>query len=247
MEDKENKITSVETIAHKTPVEELVAKTEEALEMSMHHPGSHTFDTEELHSYAVSSDFGSVYEKYENHEVFNLSDIRISIVRVLATLAKEKSQLKPEYEEYKEAEKYSNLLKDRTDFIESSIHSYVKTLQQFFLIKKQQFRLSPEDYLDKIRDIDSRRRQAHNALIESLTVYTRIIETLEDQGFLEDLKIQNWNFGFKPDISFDDPDTIMIFSDQFLSDRDLIKDWALSAHVHQQLAKIDKLQNSGTE
>ncbi|MCA9363054.1 DUF3232 domain-containing protein [Candidatus Kaiserbacteria bacterium] len=224
------------------PTEELIAVTNGALEECSHNPGAHCCDVDVLHHDVENSDFGSIFKRYENHEIFRIKDIQESVDFIISDFESWMSTLEENDEEFLLGDKSINLLKERVNIIESGIRSYVSTLQEFFLIKKQQFRLDREVYIDRLQNIDRRRRIAHDSLIESLNVYTDSIKQLVEYGLLDESDVQEWSFGFS-----DYDKNITIFSKSFLSDRNLIKDWALSAHMYQQLEKIEELQKMDTE
>src|SRR5690606_4589845 len=116
------------------------------------------------------------------------------------------------------------LLKDRAKEIKRAARSYVRTVSQFNHIKRQRARLDPQDFIEKIEEIDRRRRVLHDGLIESLTVYTKVMHELSEYGFLDDVKVLLWSQSEPFEVP--EENTVVIFSPEILNNRELVKDWA---------------------
>ncbi len=235
-----------EAIKMPCDTEELVAKTNGIIEECSLHPGSRVCDTVSLHHEVEHSDFGPTFKLHESHDIFRLSDIQVNIDKITDYLVKETASLEPGDEERQTAEKALKLLQERVSVIRGAIKAYIRTLVKFFLIKKQEHRMHSEDYKDKMEDIDLRRRKNHNALIESLTVYSDTVKGLVDYGFFEDFTLVEWDYGTDIEEVDENESKVVVFSDKLLSDRDLVRDWALSEHLHEMIMKIEELQKNDT-
>jgi len=241
----EPKNESVEKQAQ-LPVEEVLAHLNDALESCRHNPHSHTNRSELLHNEIETTEVGELFNNYEKHQIISLQDITESIRVVVKILESIKTEVADEPEELQYVTSKYNLIRQRDVEINASVKRYVSSVAQFQTIKKQQLRLLPEEYRDKLVEIDTRRRKAHNALIETLSIYTRLINDLKNNDYLTDVNVLQWDFTHdSTDFKVND-NNIAVFSEKILSNRDLIKDWSITAHLYQSLKIIEELEKSPT-
>jgi uncharacterized ubiquitin-like protein YukD len=235
--------TGFEMLEHPTEnVEDVTVALDEAFQNCRVNPSDGTCDCSMLHSRICHTEIGLLFESYENHQILTVADIKKSIDLVLESLSLEITEVNDGSEESVFVTEKAALLKNRGDEIDRATRRYVQTVSKFFHIKKQQFRLDVEDFKAKFQEIDTLRRIAHNGLIETLTIYTKTIHELQEYGLLADLEITQWH---SRDRFQDDSDTegkVFIFAPEVLKNRDLVKDWAISAHMYNRLHEIEEMQ-----
>ncbi len=156
----------------------------------------------------------------------NLAD---SIERIVGALTEEAAQdpaLEP----------LLKRLRGRDRIIQGAIGNYVSTLIQFYNITRTNAWRDSEEIRDKLVIVDERRRRCHNSLIEAMTVYTKTIKELEQEGYLDNFSLAAW----EPGEPLPEPtaNTVVVFSGRFLQNRDRIKDWAIDVDVAVTLADI---------
>lgn len=241
----ENKSThSYESIQTPTEqVEDVVAAVDDALQHCRLHPDDASCDCGALHARICHTEIQKIFEDYEQHKVLTLNDLEKSIEVVLRQVA---SELEEDPEDQYILERQS-LLKSRAREIDQATRRYVRTISKFFHIKKQQLRLDKDDFIAKFQEIDQVRRTAHNGLIETLTIYTRTVSELERYGALDGLEVIQWNIG---DASLENEiagGAVAIFSPAVLKNRDLVKDWAVSAHLSKRLHQLEDMQENAQQ
>lgn len=225
-------------------VEEVLSHVGEALQSCRSNPNQNTNHGEILHREIENTEISDLFSHYEKHQIISLFDINESIRIIVDKLEVIKNEVSNDEEELKFINTKFNLLKQRDVEISAGVRRYVASVAQFQAIKKQQLRLLPEDYRDKLKDIDIRRRKAHDALMQTLSIYTQLVLELKNEDYLEDVNVIQWNFGMDiSDVRVSDT-TVVVFSEKILANRDLIKDWAITAHLYQSLKIIEELEKS---
>lgn len=235
-----------ETTEIKHYVEDVVVHAQEIRNVCLRDPNSPLCRPEILHTEIEHSDVGVMFENYNEHKILSLDDIRYSIENVAVHLEHELSKLDSESEEYLFAHDKYQLIRKRAEEIRTGVQRYVRTLSQFFQLKKQQFRLEPEDFRDKLQQIDKQRRFGHDALIGTLSIYSEVVNSLKEYGFLEEHTVISWDHVTKLSDIEENNKNIIIFSPKILENRDLVKDWAISAHLYEQLKHIEQLKENST-
>ncbi len=218
-------------------IEDVVVHARDLKRLCIEDPNAAGCSPELLNKEIDSSEVSGTFKNYEAHKIVTLDDISDSVAVVRAHLEEELSHLHAEDEEVKFISERLNLIKTRDQTLQEAVRRYVGTLSLFFNIKKQRIHLEREDFEYKMEDIDKRRRSAHNSLIETLVVYSRIINELKEYGLLDGFTIEAWGPGvdITRSLSAGSDKSVVIFSDSSLKDRDLIKDWAVSAYLHDSL------------
>ena len=219
-------------------VEDVVIALDEAFQYCRANPDDFSCDCSALHSRICHTEVQRLFQHYEKHEVLTHDDIEKSINAVLRKLETEMSDA-PEDEFIS---RRFQLLKERPREIKLATRRYVQTISKFFHIKKQQFRLDPVDFKAEFEKIDRIRRNAHDGLIETLTIYTRTINELYRYGALDGLEIKEWHVTDRFGSDLPPEDTILVFAGDVLRNRDLVKDWAVSAHLNEKLSQIEEMQ-----
>ena len=102
--------------------------------------------------------------------------------------------------------------------------------------------MEPEDFKAEFQRIDQVRRIAHDGLIETLSIYTRTINELSEYGLLDEVPIEQWHHRDRFLSEDDSKGKVFVFAPEVLRNRDLVKDWAISAHLSKRLHEIDELQ-----
>lgn len=223
------------------PVEDVVVHVRDMKELCMVNPDapgcSHEACNgveEEIHH----SEVGPVYDLYATHKVITFKDIERDTQRVVTAVTAQFERDSYDEEERKPIEVNLKLLSSRAAEIRTAAHRYVQTLAQFNAVKRQQLRLEPEDFKDKMLQIDKRRKITHDMLIQALKEYRRIIYSLEDQGMLSEYQIYDWEMGMDVPEVAEGSKILPTFSVRFLEKRDLIKDWAVSANLSEDITSI---------
>lgn len=140
------------------------------------------------------------------------------------------------------------LISQRDKHIQAAVHQYVSSLIQFYNITKNRAWREDSDQRDRLKEIDLRRRRAHDSVIESLSVYTKLVTTLHNEGYLDGLALQEWSSGDPMPPIENDHHCIVIFSGQFLRNREQVKDWAIQAdiaHVMDDITAAQEQQKAG--
>lgn len=218
-------------------IEDVVVHARDLRRLCAENPNAAGCTPELLHGEIDSSEVSEIFKSYDEHKMVTLDDISDSIAAIRTYLEEELSRLPAEDEEVEVISKQLALIKTRDKTLQEAVRRYVGTLSSFFALKKQRIRLDPEDFKYKMEDIDRRRRSAHDSLIETLVVYSRVINELREYGLLDDFTVEAWGPGVDVSRSSVGPDEKLIrtFSGRALEDRELIKDWAVSAYLHDSL------------
>lgn len=164
-------------------------------------------------------------EHYQHVPTFN--HLNTSIARVLTLLDLDIDSHTPDTELFKQ----KNLIKDRVKHIRTAVNQYVGCLMQFYRITKNPAWREDPGQIERLQEIDVRRRRAHNTVIESLTVYTRLIVSLYKEGYLDGLSLKEWSTGDPVPQIENNHRNIVVFSGQFLRNREQVKDWAVQADI----------------
>lgn len=225
-------------------IEDVVVHARDLKRLCNENPSAVDCTPELLHGEISSSDVGEIFKNYEEHKMVTLDDVSNSVAIIRSHLEEELLHLPGEDEEVKFISEHLNLIKTRDQTLKEAVRRYVGTLSSFFNLKKQRDRLDRDDFKYKMEDIDRRRRSAHNSLIETLVVYSRIVNELREYGILDGFTIEAWGPGvdISHQASVSASKHVVIFSDSCLNDRDLIKDWAVSAYLHDSLMALRAVQ-----
>jgi hypothetical protein len=224
-------------------VEDVVVALDEALQHCRLHPEDSSCDCIDLHSRICHTEIKNLFEHYDRHEILTIDDVKNSIAIVLAQLESEIAD--DESDEF--MKQGYQLLRTRGEEIDRATRRYVQTISKFFHIKKQQFRLDVEDFKAKFQEIDQVRRIAHNGLIETLTIYTKTVGDLKRYGALGDIEIEQWHTSDRFTSDEDTKSRVFVFAPEVLQNRELVKDWAVSAHMSQRLHEIEELQKGAQQ
>lgn len=219
-------------------IEDVVVALDEALQHCRANPDDMSCDCDALHSRICHTEVKRLFEHYEKHEVLTHVDIEQSVGILLAKLEAELEE-DPEDEEINKGYK---ILSERPKEIKLATRRYVRTISKFFHVKKQQMRMSVDEFKDSFEKIDQERRNAHNGLIETLTIYTRTVNELKRYGALDGVEIEEWRpIDRFTDVS-DTEGKVFVFAAEVLKNRDLVKDWAVSANMDEKLKQIEEMQ-----
>lgn len=219
-------------------VEDVVVALDEALSHCRANPDDMSCDCSALHARICHTEIQHLFEHYERHEVLTYDDIERSIGIVLDRLATELESGPDEF-----IHKGFQILKERAREIKLATRRYVQTIAKFHHIKRQQLRMEPDDFAAKFQEIDQIRRIAHNGLIDTLTIYTRTINELQNDGVLDGVEVVEWHTADRFNENSEMEGKVFVFAGDVLRNRDLVKDWAISAHVFEKLRQIEEIQN----
>lgn len=224
-------------------VEDVVVALDEALQHCRLHPEDSYCDCESLHSRICHTEIKNLFQHYERHEILTIDDIKESLALVLEQVESEMAS--DESDEF--MKQNYQLLRERGNEIDKATRRYVQTVSKFFHIKKQQYRLDVEDFKAKFQEIDQVRRIAHNGLIETLTIYTRTVGELQRYGALGNLEVVPWHTSDRFTGEEDTKGRVFVFASEVLQNRELVKDWAVSAHMHNRLHEIEGMQKGAQQ
>lgn len=219
-------------------IEDVVVALDQALQHCRANPDDMSCDCSLLHARICHTEIQHLFEHYERHEVLTYDDIEKSLDIVLASL---KAEIEAGDSD-EEINRGFQILKERAKEIRLATRRYVQTIAKFHHIKRQQLRMEPEEFVAEFQKIDQIRRNAHDGLIDTLTTYTRTINELQRYGALDNIEIVEWRLA---DRFGDDSETegkAFVFSGDVLRNRDLVKDWAISAHMFEKLQQIEEIQ-----
>ena len=217
-------------------VETVVAALNEALRDCRANPDM-TCDCDAMHARICQTEVKELYEKYEKHQILTIEDIELSVNTVMNALDK---VLEEDGEDEYISERKA-ILSTRATEIERATRRYIRTISKFDTIKKQQFRMDVEEFKMAFQEADQVRRNAHNGLIEAVTVYTRSINELKEYGALDDIEVEEWRLGdmYMGDVIQEGK--VFVFSGEILRDRDLVRDWAVSANMCNTLHQLEEI------
>ena len=221
-------------------VEEVAAQVHTAHEVWHSNPSASTKDPEMLHTLVHDTELGDMYECIQAHEGVVFGDITTSVEKARRLAEAVKSDYLDS--EWQEIDKRLRLLAFRDSEIRRATRSYVLTLSQFFNIMHRRDSLDAEEFKDRLETIDRRRRTAHNGLLEALSVYVGTLKWLHDEGVLEKAVLFDWQPGKVMPKTENNEKVLYIFSDAFISDRDLVRKWAVSVNLHDQIEEIQKIK-----
>lgn len=223
------------------PVESVVAHTKDLHQLCKINPDSPECTHESCNKIVeeiTHSEICDLYERCSNHSVLTFEDIAETTQYVKKILEKELEVSSEEEKGY--ALPRLKLVSSRASEIRTATNKYIRALTEFFNVRHQRMRLENEDFKDKLTTIDSRRRLAHDTLIGALQEYSKVVRELKDYGFLEGHSVIEWNFGMAlPEKAGNG--AIHVFSQQFLSNRELVRDWGISANLHEDILSIRKM------
>lgn len=240
--NKDRNLPKTEVSHEHIYTEDMLADIESAHQTCVADPISPGCNLDLLHSKIHQSDLSEIFTHFESQEIVTLSQITDNIKKIVAKVEAEVPLLTTEEGSGdEELDRIYKLLKNRDVEIRTSVRRYTNSVAQFSHIKKRRAQLG-DDFPAKFVDIDKRRRAAHDGLIDTLALYSRLVNELDQYDLLGDVKMVPWDFSV--DVSkFADEDVVFVFSPQILANRDLVKDWAMSAHMYRRLSEIQELQN----
>jgi hypothetical protein len=190
-----------------------------------------------LHREISQTELHDIFSQYENGKTLTFAHLNESVRILNELLEKEITEFK-EGEYAEELKVMQRLLAGRGKELRSAAHRYIGTLVKFVSVVKQKVRLQPEEFVDRMERADRERRTAHEGIIASLKTYVQLVERMESDGLLEGYRIEEWYMG-QPVVAPDAAGKVIpVFSPRFLADRDMVKDWAVCADLHEMLEDI---------
>lgn len=219
-------------------VEDVVVALDQALQHCRANPDDMSCDCSVLHSRICHTEIQHLFEHYEKHEVLTYDDIERSLEIVLHQIS---SELKHDADD-EFLNKSFQILKERAKEIKHAARRYVQSIAKFHFIKRQQLRMEPHEFKEEFEKIDQLRRNAHNGLIETLTIYTKTINELRRDGVLDNVEVIEWHTADRFDEDTEVEGKVFVFAGDVLRNRDLVKDWAISAHMFEKLKQIEEIQ-----
>ncbi|MEK7612632.1 MAG: hypothetical protein AAB449_00585 [Patescibacteria group bacterium] len=181
-----------------------------------------------------------LYREYTAGNVPTLAVLDVSTERAVhaidATLAGDRAKGTPE-NDLAEETKVRNLIAGRSISIKRNVAEYIRTVLRFHTLK----RLAAgggRDMQEQFVKTDEARVRAHNNLIKSLQIMTSTIQSAATMNLLPEHKILKWVAGMNAHDLNKNPNTVVVFSDKVMQDRDFIKDWAIAADFDLQLQEM---------
>lgn len=226
-------------------VEDVVVALDEAYlqtrECHRNHHIQDPYNLEVLHDRICHTELKGLFESYEEHKILTTADLQQSITLVIEKLNEvSQEELPPDERTFLDQKRA--LIEHRGKEIDLAARRYVKTISKFFHIAKQKIRMSPEEFKPEFQRVDQLRRAAHDGLITTLTIYTKTINDLYEYGFLDDVIIEQWHTRDRFVSEEDVKGKVFTFAPEVLRNRELVKDWAISAHLASQLREIEEMQ-----
>jgi len=195
----------------------------------------------QLHHSAERTVSGSLLEKYNNDELLTMEMLKDGSTLAADALARgieAEENAGTTDEDLVEEKRLEKLLRGRSQTIIAGIRSYINMVLRFQRLNEQRF--LGRDVLKQFEQTDHQRRRAHDALLESLQIYSNSVREAKNTGLLNEVPVVVWESedSLKGDLP---EEKVVIFSDAVLANRDYIKDWALVAEMSERLKKIDRL------
>lgn len=168
-----------------------------------------------------------IYRQYKEGKIPNMDMLQNVVDVSLSILDKYKKEDKNISSQDSESiENIKKLLQGRILTLNSFINSYVRSVYDFYVIKKRR-QSSGESFAKEFAKADERRRKNHNALMDSLNTFNKLLGSVRRFGEGDD-----------------DLSKIIFFNDLTLKNRDLIRDWAVAAYLHKHLQKAEEKMTS---
>ena len=196
--------------------------------------------SQQLHLAIEKSHSAPLFNDYEKGLVPTLEIIKNSSVKAADSIASEilrseKSGVSPK--DLVEEKSIEKLLRGREKSINAGVRSYIRSVLRFQTLKE---RMHLERNMEKqFERADHERRRIHNALIESLQTFTKAIHDAQELDLLNKYTIIEWQPGLRLQHQ---KDSIVVFSDRILKNRDWVRDWAVVAELYERLAEIEELE-----
>ena len=223
-----------------TPEDSIVAEMHSCLEC-LRNGDAVPKSTEELHFEIEHTQSAPIFGQYETHAIPQLTTLEHSALFAADAIAREIEMHKKEgvsEADLEEESKIEKILRGRSKAIGSGIRSYIRTILRFQQLAR--LRHGGRDVLKQFEETDHQRRRAHNALIESLTAFTKAIEEAKEIDLLKDIPVVEWQPGTQLPDGIENQ--IVVFSHRVLSDRNYIRDWAIVAELYERLKEIEQLE-----
>lgn len=189
-----------------------------------------------------------MYREYAAGNVPTLAILTESATRASLTietlLSQDRAKGVPD-KELEEETKIKNLLAGRPNSIKRGVESYVRSIIRFHTLK-QLSHGGGRDMQTQFVKADEDRRRVHNALLESLKIFTTTVRNAEKEGLLPAGSVVEWTHGMQAQVLIENPDMIVVFAEKIISneDRDYMKDWAIAADFDLQLKEMLVAQNT---
>jgi hypothetical protein len=128
-------------------------------------------------------------------------------------------------------------LQGRVQQLEYAVVSYAATVARFYRVKLSRELLDGDDFKERMTQVDRQRRRQHNVLLETLRSINNLVSELASEGYLDDLHIDYWS----PDSNPGPASELRLFETSQLldSNRDMIRDWAITADIAKSFQDID--------
>ncbi len=168
-----------------------------------------------------------VFHDYQAGKFLSMETFKSSIDLIINALRAE-IDLSDDKEEQTILQGHMKYFSGRVNYIQGAACSYADSVARFHNIRLQQVRLNEEDFRYQLMRIDRERRRQHEALITALQEYDARIQSLRKDGYLEGVQCKEWN---KSLVSAQDSSTVYLFPKQFLSDREMIREWAIAVDL----------------
>ena len=194
-----------------------------------------------LHSDVEHCECYPLFEKYVSGEIPTLERMFSNVGPFLQDLSKEIDKESARVtqggadEVLQETQTMRGLLEGREQQLHSSIQRYVRTVIRF----KHLARLSADgtrDVKKQYVEADQNRRRAHDALLDTLSVYGTLVHKAMEDGYSRDFESFPFVFwGHETDARTIGAKKAVIFSPETLRNRDFVRDWAIAADFVEQL------------
>lgn len=190
-------------------------------------------------------DFFSL-RRYEEGEFPTLASISATCERITEVLKEEVASAGSDHEYVEHIQNQMRFLQGRVQQLEYAVVSYARTVARFYRVKLSRELLDEDDFKERMTQVDQQRRRQHNVLLDTLRSINTLVSELASEGYLDDLHIDYWG----PDSNADPTSDLRLFeSSQLLdSNRDMIRDWAITADIAKSFQDIDtKLKTKKAE
>ena len=177
----------------------------------------------------------SSLEHFENQEMTHKYDEgRVPTFQSLEKAANEASAaLLNEPDE--EAQRMGKLLSERMNLIKKWSRRYVGSILRFRISKIAMMRMNDVEQREVFVAADADRRRIHDSLLEALTSLNALIEKGRDQADYPMPIVWNPSDEIPSGTTWN---ASAIFSAQAITDRDLIRDWAIVADRVEEIRKL---------
>ncbi len=216
------------------PTEDVIGEIDDLVQ---HHRGNLHDEADRQHAY---EELHSALEKFDDNGVMRLyEEGRVPTFASLQAAAAKATEALRVVQDDSEAARIAKLLTGSVSSIKLWCRKYVAAILKFRNSKMAMLRMSGEEQREAFVQSDKQRRHIHDALLNSLATLLDLLREADDHVEFE--QPIRWKPGEElPEHTAENRP--VVFSAEALTDRDMIRDWAIVADQVEQIRKLLELE-----